>query len=99
VRETPDTGFYLVWYGEFLIFVAIVWLAGRFRPADRIPTRPVSALFPVVRALRRRLRPSSAAQSVEVTHVSAAPVPQPHPQHAGRRSSPPEPADEPDMAP
>ncbi|GAA1038936.1 hypothetical protein GCM10009557_56310 [Virgisporangium ochraceum] len=91
VRETPDSGFYLLWYGEFLIFVAIVWLAGHFRPADRIPTRPASALFPVVGALRRRLRRSSSAESVVVTGVRAPPVPQSHGQHGGRRSTPPPP--------
>jgi hypothetical protein len=95
VRETPDSGFYLLWYGEFLIFVAIVWLAGHFRPADRIPARPASALFPVVGALRRRLRRSSSAESVVATDVSAPPVPQSHGQHGGRRSAAPPPPDTP----
>jgi hypothetical protein len=57
VRVTPDTGGYLLWYVAFVAFVAIVWLAGRYRPGDRIPVDPIEGLFPFLRKTRPSRRP------------------------------------------
>jgi hypothetical protein len=83
VRETPDTGGYVLWYVAFAMFVAFVYLAGWYRPANRIPVEPLSPLFPVLRNLRRPARPPG-------TEEPKGPLP--GTTHAGRRT--PVPPDE-----
>jgi hypothetical protein len=68
VRVTPDTGGYLLWYVAFLMFVAVVWLAGRYRPPDRIPVDPIEGLFPLLRKVRAA-RPSTAAGPPDEPHA------------------------------
>jgi hypothetical protein len=96
VRETPDTGGYVLWYVGFAMFVAFVYLAGWYRPANRIPVEPLTPLFPVLRRIPAWIRhqPPPVVEQPEPPPLD----PDPDPTHAGRRtpSSPaPDPSDPP----
>jgi hypothetical protein len=96
VRETPDTGGYVLWYVGFAMFVAFVYLAGWYRPANRIPVEPLTPLFPVLRRIPAWIRhqPPPVDEQPEPPPLD----PDPDPTHAGRRtpSSPaPDPSDPP----
>lgn len=93
VRKTPDTGGYVLWYIGLALFVAIVFLAGWYHPAARVPMRSAAGLFPVLGLIRwpgpTRSTPAAAAQATEETAEPSTTT------EAGRRTPRAAPADEP----